>query len=391
MKAYRFLILSFSLLAFLTVGEVDADEFYETIRDLIALQNQIAFGDMMARDLAAKKLNEIEQALPSYPPALWSDARNEKAIPLYLLNGGSTTALRRIFDRNVFSAENTPLIAASLVYAEGHGQAALSSLQELNLKAYSPILRAHLALIKGGLLIGIDSSKAAEALDYARLLMPQSLVEEAALRREIGIIDPLRQAEKLILLSERYSTSYLASPFANRFWTDLIAIAIKASLEIDAEEFSAIETLLQNAPSSGRLELYLGIIRNALLHNRLDLATSHVARAQLIAQTSNEKNRLKLYSVGLEILAGKFDQGAAHIREIETSTLSGEDSEVRDVLIAIASETRKTESSKNVRPIRPAMPVDRRAESSGTTSPIVDEVERSLASAGALLKKAAGK
>ncbi|TIP53397.1 MAG: chemotaxis protein MotC, partial [Mesorhizobium sp.] len=72
-----------------------------------------------------------------------------------------------------------------------------------------------LALVKGSLLAADDPAQALTLLDEARLLSPGTLVEEAALRRSVGIAAAQGDAARFALASTQYVASYLYSPYAS--------------------------------------------------------------------------------------------------------------------------------------------------------------------------------
>jgi chemotaxis protein MotC len=322
--------------------------------------------------------------LGSFPPDTWTNRKNCRAAAVYLLSGGSAKTLKQLFDEKVFPDESVALIAASLAYAEGRSRDAVSLLRKFDPSAYPPMLRAHLALVEGGLLIGVDNSRAGKLFDLARLLMPKSLIEEAALRREINVIDPSRHSRKLLLLGERYAETYFRSPFAKQFWDDLVAITVRFASRLDGAKLASIETILERAPSSNRIDLCFGVARDSLLRGRAELAALHVTRAASIARAPSEKNRLKLYSALADIIGGKFESGAATAQELDPLKISQDDRVIRDVLVAMVASVSKLSNAD--------IPMDftkfNEQLRSEKESPILKETEMSLVSSAALLERA---
>ena len=70
-----------------------------------------------------------------------------------------------------------------------------------------------------------DAKAAVELLDWARLLAPGGLVEEAALRREIALLAEAKDVGRAAMLTRQYATRFAASLYAADFFRDL-AVAI---------------------------------------------------------------------------------------------------------------------------------------------------------------------
>ncbi|MCX7900234.1 MAG: hypothetical protein N2444_09170, partial [Methylocystis sp.] len=192
-----------------------SQELPDLVRALNSLQNRMAMGDKSARRAIMEQSALVELAIVATPPDGWAEERNVRAAALYLLCGGAPGKLREIYDAQFVPTPLAPLLEASLAQAETHKADALS---KFDAREFPPILGGHIALIQGDALLGVDKQKALTFLDLARLLTPESLVEEAALRHEINALDPAQDAERLIRLAERYLSCYAASPSDDLFW-----------------------------------------------------------------------------------------------------------------------------------------------------------------------------
>ena len=108
-----------------------------------------------------------------------------------------------------------------------------------------------------------DSAKAIELLDLARLLAPGTLVEEAALRREIMLEADQHQVERVALLARQYASRFGASVYAEGFLQTLAgALAQSGAIDSPAnfDKFHAFFAAL--APDTRRGFL-LGLARAA--------------------------------------------------------------------------------------------------------------------------------
>jgi chemotaxis protein MotC len=375
-------LIGFFLAFTLNAEASDAAELYEMVRDLNAAQNSMALGDPQASALSTKIMGEINRRVPEFQPNVWQNPKNNRAAAVYLLSGGSVSALRRRFDEKSFAPESSALIEASLAYAEGRVSDASTLLNKIDLAPYPHTLQGHILLVKGGLLVGVDNSRAAWMLDHARLLMPRSLVEEAAIRREIGIVDPSRHADKLLMLCERYSESYRASPFAMQFWAEFAAIAANATAQFYRERGSTLDSIVRRAPSAVQTNLNFIILRNSVLNGNTTLAASELRKAKSVPGNP-EQSRIKLYSALVDVLSGRIDEGVIAARAIDQSTLTKEDIEARDIFLGfVASSSPPVEEREKRKNFN--MEIDSEADLA-----ILREGENALNSSGYTLEKAA--
>ena len=74
-----------------------------------------------------------------------------------------------------------------------------------------------MALVQSALLAQSDFKAAIERLDEVRLLMPGTLVEEAALRREIFLVGQVDDFDKFESLAMQYFRRYRHSIYAGTF------------------------------------------------------------------------------------------------------------------------------------------------------------------------------
>lgn len=304
------------------------------VRTLNGMQGELVRKGASAKDATSKQFEDIEQAIIAADASSWKESRNARAAATFLLCGGSHRAIRKIADANLFSERDLPLVSGSLAYAEGRKQDAAKLLLSIDPRAQPVTLGGHLALIQGGLLIGVDNARAQELFDLARLLMPSSLVEEAALRREISIVDALHAPDKFLLLGRRYVTQYGKSPFARNFWNEAGAVTLRVALNIEEQRLTEFQELFKDGAPATKFEVYMSVARVAILNARVALAAAQTRRAEPFADTETAKKRLKFYSAAIEALSGDFEDATAIIQQIDTRAFSRGDLEMREIVTA---------------------------------------------------------
>lgn len=389
MSSSRLFFSLLTLVAALATETAGAVEPVDMVRTLSTLQSHMVLGNVAARNAASKQIERIEQALLGVAPEAWKDAKNARAAAIYLLSGGSSLTIRKFLDAQLFSQDDNALISGSLAYAEGRSREAFKLLQPIDPRTLSSTLGGHLALVQGELLLGTDNPRALDLLDFARLSMPGSFVEEIALRREIPAIDGVRDPEKLLLLGRRYVAQYSRSPFARNFWAEFSASIMRIALDIDERLLVQLEEQLRDMNPSTKFEIYLEIARRAILNTRIGVAMIETNKAEPFTETAAARNRLKLYNALIRIISGNFEDGAVELQLIDPKSLSRADLEMRDIVAAV---TRRLQASAEVDASKPehvpTSPVRESDETVAAESQIEGSARQALADADALLQKA---
>lgn len=321
-------------------SQAGAQDFVDSVRELNAAQNRMAVGKEKARDQVAAQFDAIEALAPGVEPEAWAQSRNIRAATIYLLSGGAPEGLREIHDAGFIVGGESALLEAALLNAEGdeHATEKISAFEPAN---YPPLLAGHLALVQGGALVGRDNPRAIASLDLARLLMPTTLVEEAAIRREIKALDPGRDREKIISLAQTYAAKYQASPYARNFIADVRAIIFGPVIKADMAFVSKIAAIIDIAPAPERADIYLALCRSALLAGRFDDAHKMLDKASPAAEAANMRDRLLAYQHVVERIEAQTPPAPDQREEADSSSLTDEDRKTVMVLHAVLSRLSK--------------------------------------------------
>lgn len=352
------------------------------VRDLINCQDRAVGGSAASHAESTKNFARIEELLPSLSADDWKQPRNYRAAVTYVLAGGSPWTLKRLLAEHLIEDKEGSLLAASLAYAEGDKDKAAKLLSSIDAKSFPAVLAGHLALVQGGMLIGADDKRAAALFDYARLVMPGSLVEEAALRRELTIVDPGRETDRYLLLARRYKQRYEHSPFARKYWEQLSASILKKAVSLDSSKFAEAEELFKVAPAAVGFEFYTAAARAGILNARPELLKAQIQAATALADTPQAKDRLKLYIAAVSAIDGDTAASEAELRKIDTASLIGEEVLIMRVLSSVGSRLAGTPAATSI---------GEKQGDQAPESPLIRSVQRTLDDSEALLRKADGR
>ena len=207
----------------------DAMPPYKMMRALQALEDRVAGGDALAQAARAKAILRLGQSFAAMPGETWHDLRNAHALVAYLFGGGDAVVLARAIPPEALHSESIALYRGALSYAAGDDDGARVLLLPIEAKTLPSGLAGHLALVQATLVEPTDKAKAVALLDLTRLLEPGTLVEEAALRKEMSLIGGTGDFGKLNLLERRYQAAFARSIYVESFRQLVAALASQAA------------------------------------------------------------------------------------------------------------------------------------------------------------------
>lgn len=302
-----------------------------SVWELIEAQDRTVAGDPSRQ---AKIAPRIDGCIASLSAEDWKQQRNYRAAVIYVLAGGGSARLRQLLQDHVIEEKDPPLLTASLAFADGDRQSAIKLMSSIDVRSYPPILAGHLALVRGGLLLGVDNKEAARSLAYARLMMPGSQVEEAALRREIAISDPSVEPDRYMLLARRYQFIYSHSPFATKYWQALTAALPKMGLGGRLDES---DELFKAAPAGFGFEYHVALARTSIQMSRPDVLKAQTQAAATFADSAQAKERMKLYQAALRVMVGDSAASDSDLKNIDASSLNREEAVILKTLRSVGA------------------------------------------------------
>jgi chemotaxis protein MotC len=317
-----------------------AREPYEFVRSLQAVQDAIANGNTAAQGNHVALIRQIGEKFLAADPGVWSNPQNGQAVIIYLLSGGAPQIARKL-PRDKLNVDGR-LFDGALAYVEGHQDEARDLLRDVKPRSLPSGLGGQVALVQGAVLARSEASLAVERLDDARLLLPGTLVEEAALRREILLVGQAENFDKFEFLAQAYVRHYRNSAYAGDFWQRFSSGLTQSGLALDDRRFPRIAALLEQIDRASGLKIYLVIARAALLRGRLAVARLAGERAlALSADATAERERAHLFRGASRVLADEYDGGLAELKAVERSKLVERDAQLLNATIQLALDIRK--------------------------------------------------
>ncbi|QPF93118.1 chemotaxis protein [Bradyrhizobium commune] len=313
---------------------------YELVRSLQAVQDGIAKGDTAAHGSHIALIRQIGEKFLAADPSVWSNPQNGQAVVIYLLSGGAPQIVRRL-PRDKMNVD-AKLFDGALAYVEGRQDDARELLKDIKPRAISSGMGGQVALVQGALFARSEASLAIERLDDARLLLPGTLVEEAALRREILLVGQAEDFDKFEFLTLAYIRHYRNSIYAGDFWQRFSTGLTQSSLALDDRRFARITVLLEQIDRGSRLKLYLVIARAALIRGRLAVTRLAAERAlTLSADITAERERARFLRGASRALTDEYDGGLAELKALDRSKLPERDVLLLNATLQLALDVRK--------------------------------------------------
>lgn len=317
-----------------------ANEPYELVRALQAVQDGIANGDTAAHGSHIALIRQIGEKFVAADASVWSNAQNGQAVVVYLLSGGAPQVVRKL-PRDKLNVDGR-LFDGALAYVEGRQDDAREQLKDVQPRTLPSGLGGQVALVQGALFARKEASLAIERLDDARLLLPGTLVEEAALRREILLVGQAEDFDKFEFLTLAYIRHYRNSIYAGDFWQRFSSGLTQSSIALDERRFARIAALLEQIDRASRLKLYLAIARAAMVRGRLEMTRLAGERSlTLSADASPERERAHFFRGVSRALTDEYDGGVAELKALDRSKLPERDIPLLNATLQLALDVRK--------------------------------------------------
>lgn len=347
------------------------------VRQLQDVQERIAGGDRDAYAELPRLLRAIAQTFGALPPDSWEQKQNARALALYLLSGGASTVGRRIAATHQIAPSDEALVKGAIAYLDGIDCAERDGLLALDPRALDPALGAQVAFVQSILLASVDREKAIARLDLARLLAPGGLVEEAALRREIGLTAEAAEFDKFASLSRQYWGRFRRSPYADNFLNQFMSAVARVAALIKIEQWMELDDFVNGEAPEIRRAIYLAMAKTAAVAGNSAFAFLAAQRALALAPPDTvDRQRALLYRGAAQVAEVTEAQADGLLREIERRRLPVADQPLYDATAMVAARIFRA-------PERVAAPPPE-----ANTDPVLTEADARLRDADAAMEDA---
>src|SRR5690625_967925 len=340
-----------------------------------ALQDQIALGSEAALAAQQGLLLRTGGQMLELDRTLWREPVNARAAIGFVLSGGEPELLRALLAENVLPGAEAELARAALAYATGRWGEASAALEGVDARHLPPALGAHSALVQASLAMAEAPAEARSFLETARLLAPGTLVEEAALRRQLLVESRLAQPESLGALARHYCRRFPNSIYGANLCHALPELWAGLGLPGSEESFELLDLVLAELAPAARRGVYLSFARNHALAADREFAR-HVAiyAGEASRENSQEKSRAMLYAAMVEVAGADWAGTRQSLHAIDPALLSAEDRGLHQAALAILDEVEgppiETDDADGVDPL-PSSLVNRARDAIAATDALL--------------------
>lgn len=332
---------------------------FKMIRSLQYVQDTVVLGDHSAMEMQRFLLSTIDERLRTASAATFADPRNVDAALVYAMSGGNPETLEYLTKNDVAGNFDPRITDAIGNYLGGKGATNARTLAEIFPEYKSHAIGPYLALVSANSVLRKDPKLALNYFDWAGLMAPGTIVEEAALRRSIYVAEQNGMVEQGITYSSRYARRYLHSPYASQFADLFVKLAVE-NFEKAGEE--SIQEILSFMDVPRQREVYLRMARLAAIAGKGRLASLSADRAQALPGDGEEvpKTLAELYSGLASISSSDVMQAMERLSNIPDDDLSAKDKALKQAARAIAEEVLRppvleTDASEPTRVDTPAV------------------------------------
>lgn len=310
---------------------------YALVRTLQTLQERIAEGDVEAHRAQRPLIAAIAARFAAADPAVWADPRNARAAIAFVLGGGPPQSLSALLAAGVPFGEDRMMAQGALAFLQGRTDEARAAFVRVDPMDVGGPLGAQLAMAQSALVVRDDPAESMRLLAVARLLAPGTLIEEAALRREIFVAGQSGALARLEFLAVQYMRRFRHSIYAGNFRQRFAILLTTLDFDGDLERFARLETMLARFDAESRRDLYLFFARHSLINGRTVVARRASTLAHgLSAGGSQAESRATFYAAASQIATERFALAADALLALDAEALPEPDRVLLEAVLDLA-------------------------------------------------------
>lgn len=315
------------------------------IRTLQSLQARVALGSASAQRLQIRLLGHIAQRFTEMPLSVWTSPKNAGSAVIFVLSGGQPDTVRHLGADGLLPTPYDRLLNGALAYVDGRREEAIKLLQGVDDSVLPDAVAGHLALIKSVLVRNSDVKQARASLDRARLLMPATLIEEAALRRGIVLSGEDGDRDGFISRSSQYLRSYNRSVYLAEFEKNFARMVVTLQFAALPDAAQRLEQLIHPLVDGERRRLYLEIARIAVIKGASELARLAAGKAvELSTPDSKARLRAQVYLAAAGVVTEHRAEALEAFRSLKIHTLGPGDRAIVAAARKLAAEVERLPS-----------------------------------------------
>jgi chemotaxis protein MotC len=337
------LALALAAFAVLTPAAAIADSAHvsDLVDELRQIQLRIARGDKAAYPAQLSQLKTIGAAIAAASPETWKTKREADSLVIYILSGGVLANVGPLLKGDALIESERSLARGALAYVTNHESDAITLLKDADLTALDARLAGEVAFARSVLETKRDTKAAVDLLDWARLVEPGGLVEEAALRREIALLADAKDMSRLTVLTRQYVTRFAASLYAADFLRDLAGAIARLGLVDDPADYKLLSSAVAALPPDGRRAFLLDLAKSGVISARFVAAASAATEALESSKAdSPEAMRARLYLAASRLFSDAYDAAIADLKTLSASELDRADASLLAAARKVAAELR---------------------------------------------------
>jgi chemotaxis protein MotC len=349
------------------------------------------FDKLASRDVSASP--DLKQAREQYGNLLReaaAEASQDAALrdhaEIFVLSGGDASLLERWEGSVPKRSLEEKLFEGVMAYGRGNAAKAEAKLLKLDARSFDSMRGGHLALAQALLAARTSPERAFGYFDLAGLLLPGTLVEEAALRQIVVLAARTNNKDRFSDAACNYMSRFPRSAYVGGFESQVIYYITHFE---ERGGVSILQDMLKAHPRGwGRcLVCFLtAIAEQAALLGKTELAaTTALAIMPRVPEGSPEKQRALLYHGSTLIVTNDFARGLEILKSVKPEKLSHKDRELLQASLFLVAKLRETPiefTQARLESLRPEAPRQNRSFVAGAQ---VQEAKSALATADAML------
>lgn len=329
-----------------------APQPYEIVRALYSLQDGMLAGRQDAIGVYNALLQRAPAEMLAAPDEVWRDRRNVVAAASIVFIGGDERLAGKVRQMGEAAGLDSSVVELVESFAAGRLEAVRKASEGANFLALPRDLGAVAAIAGARVWQARDSTRADAYYDVARLLGTGGLVEEAAIRSQLGLSVAGGNTTKSELLMRQYFHRMSGSVFAGVAISDFVEAIVALNYE------DALPRLSELLDAAGGLKTFSIQLHRKLIRAAVEAKQYAVARLTLqrlsdgkLADAEQEPT-LQL----LDLVARLHESGprelAARLAGIKREQLGEEDRQLYDAMERIAGSIERWPEEQDTGAVR---------------------------------------